>query len=426
MERLVRMAESEIARGRPPEALAILRPALRYPQTYEAGELLGVLRVYREIARALDPVLTASLGPVLDNPDHVERLYTAGSALYEREAYDAAGLLLGRANRLMPGRSSLVSELCAALGAELRHPEALTVLAQSGLVPRDAFCLYLTAYHRLMTGDRSGAARTRAEIPEPGDDVLAGALIRLDGMLARAEALAGATSLDRVDLTGWHAALDGTVLLHEARGPFGMNGRTGELRDTLGVVRAGIEGVARLVEATGRAVAHVCPADDRASQILGVALAERLDRPVLRYGEHVRDALIVVYDASRVTDRGLLSSLHRHRGHWWWVHAASWSRPGGISPDIATVLHQRVIPPWDDDARPHELIAQDVLTAPPASGQRDASLPAAIAAAASELDADVTLGIHRVSGARRAPVRGSPVPSERLPADASAGLRTWV
>jgi len=423
MERVVHQAEAALSRGAPEEALVHLRPALRYPQSYAADELVAVLRPLREVARALEPSLVAPLTSVLDGPDHVERLYDAARAMYEHDVVDVAALLLGRADRLMPGRSSIVSELCATLGADLRHPEALTVLAQSGLVPGDAFCLYLTAYHRLMTGDRAGAARTRAEVPRPGDEVLAQALVRLDGMLARAEALATATSLDRVDLTGWHALLDGTLLLHELRDGFAMNGRAGALSDTLGIVRAGIEAVQGLVAASDVPVAHVCPAADRDSQILGLALAERLDVPVLRFGDHVRDAIVVVYDVDRLADRGLLSSLARHGAGWWWVHAGSWSRPGAISPDLVTVLHQRVSPPWEHDMRPHELVVRDVLASPPTPGRREPGLGAALARATAALEPADRLGIARTTGRRHVPVRGSPVPSERLPPE---GIRTWV
>ncbi len=425
MEHLVRLAEAELSRGHPLEALARLRPALRYPQDYDSNGFVEVVRVFREIVRREAPSLEGPIAAVLASPDHVERLYDAARALHEHEIHDVAALFLGRANRLMPGRVTLVSELCATLGADLRHPEALTVLAQSGLVPRDPFCLYLTAHHRLMSGDRDGAARTRAEVRDEGDAMLTEALRRLDGLLARAAAVAAATSLDRVDLTGWHAALDGSLLLHEVRGGIGMNGRAGDLADSLGLVRAGVEAMARLVISTGRPVAHVCPATDRSSQILGLALAERLDRPVLRYREQLRDSIIVVYDLREV-DPGMRSALHRHDGNVLWVHAASWSRPGPISPDVATVLCQRVTPPWALDQRPQELVVRDVASAVPASGRRDGGLPTALVEATRDLtDADA-LGFVRAAGRRRTPLRGSPVPSERVAPDARAGLRTWV
>ena len=199
-----------------------------------------------------------------------------------------AAVLLLRANRLCPRTPLLVTELASALERMLSYGEAAHVVDASGLVARDPFCAYLSGFFWLMCGDRT---KSRSALLSP---LLAGSVDarivdvrdRLAAMLARADALAGAGILDDDALTAWQMALNGTLLLHESPHGFPepMHGRYAYVSDNPRLLRWGIERLHDVLDGVdGIDVPRIVHAPDRASRILGTAVARRFGRPLVAW-----------------------------------------------------------------------------------------------------------------------------------------------
>ncbi|HEY1100459.1 MAG TPA: hypothetical protein VGF99_16080, partial [Myxococcota bacterium] len=386
--------------------------------------------------------LTPLLAAVAATPDDVDALYAAGYQAYEEGLYDVAAALLLRANQRSPGNVGIVCEAAGALEQLLRYREAADVLAASGLVATDPFCAYLHGFSCLMCGERDAARDALKALATVDDPQLVDLRHRLEAMLARADLLAAAGQLSSTSLTAWHLALNGTLLLHES--PHGhsepMHGRYAFVQDSAALMHHGIE---RLAFALDEQIPpHIVHAPDRASRILGLAIAQRFNRPLMPWSTSLgspQDCLVVVWSLEHVDDPGFLRALSRHApGQVLFAHASSWTAPNAWAPDVTTLLYQSITNPWTGGAlqltstkhdtsaalpAPIDIRADDVLaseiTAVGAMGAVDDSVSGigdviAIRDVVKPLRGFTAAGLFRDGGGRSMQRIGSVVPSARF------------
>jgi hypothetical protein len=162
------------------------------------------LTVFARIATALAGDGPATLvRRAADAPDDVQALYDLGCWLIEQNCNDIAATILARANLLAPNMELLVVELARALEHDLRFDEACRILrAVPELVEESFQCGYALAYSALMTGDLTEPRQILRDL-DPGDDPdLIAMTDEIAGMLNRADAARGVTTLNETDLRG--------------------------------------------------------------------------------------------------------------------------------------------------------------------------------------------------------------------------------
>lgn len=441
------MSESETMRAAARECLKsgdhqgaflALRPLLEYPgELDEDGEAQATLEVFAGVAVALGgPELGELVGRAAKSPRDAGALYDVAFMLYEQKQFGIGATLLTRASRLEPSSVKIIHELVSCLEALGANSHAALVLTASGLAKHDPMSAYLLAFNLLMAGDLEAAGRVApAAGPEahPNFVFMVGAL---DAMLARARALEVSVPLDGCALTAWHAALNGSVLLHES--PHGydepMHGRYAYVADAAGLMREGIYKVGAVLEHVGRRPGRVVAAPDRASQILALATARALDLELLPFSEDgLEDCLVVAWNLDAIGDATVLRALRAHRpGQVLWAHASSWTDPFPYSPDITTLLYQSVTHPWlggamradpdtqqvtaaEPDTRPDDELAAEILAAEltDPSAAAPELLPALLDATFGLAPARA-LGLRRDEGLRLHQRMGSAVQSNRF------------
>jgi hypothetical protein len=394
-------------------------------------EALGVLEGIA--AELMGERLAGLLAWVKDRLDDSEALYDAAYALYEQKLHDLAATLLMRANQATPGSATIVTELSANLEALLLHAHAAAVLRSSGLVESDATCGYLYAYNALLSGDVEEARPIAAALRGLGDGSLAYMGAALQGMVARADAVRGATPLDERDLAGWHLVINGGVLLHLS--PYGyedaMRGRYAYVTDSYERVREGLDRLALVLSTAQIPVPRIFSLPDRSSRIVARAAAELFDVPFQDFPEAGDDrrGLVIAYDLDRAASTGALERLREHRlGQVLFAHAACWTDPFPYTPDVTTFLYQGNVAPWEGggllvdpemQGEPDES-TEDVLAARivSASAEHESVTSheqlAALVKAARGLTGDAAAGLFRTGGQRVRQRVGSPVWSNRF------------
>jgi hypothetical protein len=427
-------ARALLAEGDAREAFTALRPVLGYPAMPEDAALGPALKVLSAIAAEIaGDHLSSLLGWAAGRLDDSDALYDAAYALYEQKLHDLAATLLMRADRAQPGSTTIVTELSANLEALLLHAHAAAVLRASGLCETDATCAYLYGYNALLSGDVEAARPVAQELRGLADGSLAYMGAALSGMVARADALRGATPLDARDLAGWHLVINGAVLLHLS--PYGfeeaMRGRYAYVTDTYARIREGLDRLALTLSTAQIPVTRVLSLPDRPSRIVARAAAELFDVPFQDFpegGDQGR-ALVVAYDLDCAASAGVLERLREHRpGQVLFAHASCWTDPFPYAPDVTTYLYQANVAPWDGgglmagpdaQAEPDES-TEDVLSARiiAASGEHESRSTdeqlAALVAGARRLTGDGAAGLFRASGQRLRQRLGSPVWSNRF------------
>lgn len=378
-----------------------------------------------------------------DRPNDSEALYDAGYALYEQRLYDIAATLLARAHRLAPGSPTLVTELAANLEALLLHGPAAAALRASGLVDTDATCGYLYGYNALLSGDVEAARPVAAALRALEDPSLSYMGAALGGMVARADALRGASPLDSDDLAGWHLVINGAVLLHlSPRGyaaepsaaPAPMRGRYGYVADSYALLREGIDRLAVALGAARIAVPRVFALPDRGSRIVALAAAEILGAPCEDFaaGGDDRPGLVVAYDLDR--SGAALERLREHRpGQVLFAHASCWTDPFPYAPDVTTYLCQSNVAPWDagrsavdpetgavhqlaeDEAPVAELAAKIVAATGDHRSMSTTEQIVTLVTAVHGVAGEAAAGLYRTDGPRLRQRVGSPVVSHRFP-----------
>lgn len=431
-------ARQHLAEGDATGALRALRPAIDYPaDAEEKARLVSALELLTEILRALgSEPLADRIAAVVAAPDDARALYDAAYSLYEQQAYAVAATLLSRANRLVPGAPEIVTELSANLEAMMAYGPAMLTVEASGLVGSDPMCTYLHGFMAMMTGQVEVARGRADDLARFEGAQTRGLRDALVGMVARADAVHRAVPLHDRQLTGWHAVIQGTVLLHES--PFGfdegMNGRYAFISDSPGLMREGLMRMQAVLAAAGRTLSRVVAAPDRASRVLSRAAAALLGLPLEPWSPgRGASGLVVVWDLDAVGDGAFLGALRQHTSdQLLFAHASSWVNPFPFAPDVTTFLYQHVTHPWtggalcvdpetqqavraEPDLRSEEALAQEILdagVADPSHGPLAEVLDVtrALAVPAPEHRG----GIYRTSGHRLRQRAGSPVPSSRF------------
>lgn len=420
-------------------AFSILRWLLEYPASPDPSSLSSSLDALARVTRALQAEdLAQALERAKGHTDDPTALYDAAFALYEHRLHGIAATLLARANRLAPSEPKIVCELSANLEALMLNHRAAEHIRTSGLADHVPMCRYLLAFNALMSGDLQVPRTLVPSLRESDDPDIVFLGEQIDNMLARADAVASATSLSDEDLSGWHVVLGGTLLLHVAADGYddGMRGRYAALFDDVALIKRGIERMKFVADEAGLVFDRIFALPDRDSSIVATAAGEILGLPVEDWPATGTSTpgLIVGYELERIEDRTALEPLRQHHpGQVLYVHGSSWTEPFPLAPDVANVLHQHLVAPWDegrpsvdpesgevtalpaDDASEDELVqrivdAQSSLVLPL---NTDESL-AALIRGLSALQGPAAAGIFRVEGPRARGRVGSPVKSNRF------------
>lgn len=369
-------------------------------------------------------------------PDDADALFGAAYDLYEEGQFEAAGALLYRADAVVPGQVSIVSELAGCLEKQLRYGEAALVLDVAGVVEHSPICAYLSGFCWLMSGEIERARARLSLIEGEQPDQILFVRDALAGMVARADALrAAGIPLGEHTLTAWQAAIDGTLLLHES--PHGhdepMRGRYAFVQDSAALEREGLARLRTVLEALGRLPPRIVAAPERGARILAHAASRvfGVPREEFRPGD-TAPGLFVAWTLETVEDATFLQALHDHHpGQRLFVHASGWVEPFPYAPDVTTILHQHVTSPWTggaltvdpetratsraapdarDDARIGEEIAAD--TSPHESVTTEDHV-VAVARALAGMDEGAP-GFARAQGKRLHQRAGGPVRSNRF------------
>jgi hypothetical protein len=435
---VIAQAKQILAQGDAGEAFRALRPVLAYPAEPEGSVLRDALGVMSAIAEEITgDRLARALAWARDHDDDAEALYDAAFALYEQKLHDLAATLLARADRLSPGSPTIVTELSANLEALMLHARAAEVLRASGLVEADAMCGYLYGYNALLSGDVEAARPIAASLRGVDDRSLAYMGAALAGMVARADAVRGASTLDDHDLAGWHLVINGAFLTHLS--PHGhdepMRGRYAYVSDDYSLIREGLDRLRLVLSAAGIAVPRVLALPDRSSRIVAAAAARLLGVPLDGFAEggDERPGLVVAYDLDKVGSSDALQQIRDHRpGQVLFAHASCWTDPFPFAPDVTTYLYQHSVAPWDAgrmnvdpetrqvvqsvaDESPVEALADRILAVQ--GDHESVSTPdqlTALVRAARGVAGEEAAGLFRAGGQRLRQRAGSPVRSNRF------------
>jgi hypothetical protein len=352
------------------------------------ADALGVLaRItvamgHREVAE-----LCARASTDVDDPD---ALFALGYELIEVGLPAIAATVLRRCLDVVPGSEQVVIELVAALERVLRYGDAADVLRAHGKLVDDSFaCRYHLAFDAVMSGALDEARLIAARL---GDDAATSdderfMAARIGALLARADRVAAVTPLDATDLRGWHYVVTGGVLLHRSPHGFdaGMRGRYAWLQDSRALLMTGALRLRELLAGWSVAppVVYALPGPDHervaevVARVLGVP---RAPWPALGVPA---PGIVAAYDLADVPWRDLERLVERRDGQLLFAHASRWVEDGPVAPDVTTLLHQSVIPPWgarlvvdaagatrraEADERDADMLAAEIVTTPPIEG----------------------------------------------------------
>ena len=426
-----RAAVDALDAGDPREAFERLRKSLWYPwgRRLSPDELADGLAVLGRIVEAMEhPELAAAAARAAADIHDPDALYDLGYQLIDAGLPPIAAVVLARCLEVVPGSEQIVTELVSALERTLAYRDAKALLeAHPALVESSFMCRYLLAYNAAMAGDLA-ATRAHAPLLVPTDDGQQYLADRIASILARADRLAGVARLDGADLRGWHQVLTGGVLTHLS--PYGfdepMHGRYAWLQDSPGRVRTGVDRLVLVLRAWGIEVPCVYAPPRRDDEIVAHIAAAALGVPVVPWPAIGVPApgLVVVYDLGTLEGRDVDRLAERRPDQILYAHATPWTEDGPIAPEVTTLLHQSITPPWGE-----RLVVEPDTGAARRAGAdlRDAEAIAAEVAAAAPLEAeevacddlDGLLALVRSAGppepARRERMwAGSPVPSNRF------------
>ncbi len=370
-------------------ALTRLRARLRWPEGKQVPELASWLALLAELAERRG---AAELGQVarqaVRDPDSPDHLYELGYALIDAGAPAIAASVLWHCLALVGDSEEVVCELVSALESALAYGDAYAVLEQhSALRGRSFLCEYLYAFNAAMAGKLDV---TRAALGELRPDSEETERMRetISDIIARADRVAGITTLDARDLRGWQYVLTGTLLAHQS--PYGfdepMHGRYAWLRDSFARVSTGIARLAAVVRATRVECVYAPPGRDH--EILARAVSQRLELPLAPWPAVGVPApgLIVVYDLAELPHSEIPRLAHRKPDQILYAHASPWTHDFPIAPDVTTVLYETLVPPWGETliATPTDAVALEPADA------RDMDALAAEIVASPGLDAEET------------------------------------
>jgi len=428
-------ALAQLAAGESHQAFASFRWALEYPGTAAAESFPEALEVLAQIGEAIaGPELAGKVRAAAQMPLEPDRLYDLGYELIEHGLSGIAATVLARAHRLAPDNQEVLSELVCALEDRHLHDEACRLLrGRRAAVESDLILRYLLAFNAMMCADPAEARAALPRLQQSRDPTVRQLAKRLAGLLARYDAVAAVTALDRRDLRGWHCVTSGGLLLHLSPYGFdeGMNGRYAFTQDSVERCREGLERLALVGQALGLGWRSVFILPERASAILGHAAAEVFGVQAIPWpaGGASGPGLIVAYDLAKLDDATLESLASHGPGQLLFAHASPWTKGPAFAADVTTFLYQYNQSPWEErsivdaatgtmrrepplEGAPAELARQIIgATAEPAT-DRDALV--ALANAVRQLGGEHAAGALRTAGLRRDQGTSSPVPSSQF------------
>ncbi len=416
---------AKLAAGDAIAAFQTLRPAIEFPGTAvrDPAELGRALEGFASIATVIvGAEFAAMVRTTASRLDEPQALYDLAYQLYEQRLFGVAATLLARANELSPRTPAILSELSAALEGMRHYGHAAMLLDASGIVDGNAHLAYLAGFNWLMSGGVEEARARLDGMGEVSDDTLRHMRQSLEGMVVRAETLGRAgVDLGEHALTAWHAAINGTLLLHES--PHGydqpMRGRYAYVSDSPGLMREGIERLKAMIGPRLASYGRIVSAPDRASRILALAASQMLGLPLEGDVSRV-PSIVVVWEMDSVEDAAFFQALKEHRAdQLLFVHAASWLEPFPFAPDVTTLLYQAITHPFLGGALRHDPTLGRVVPAEP--DPRDEGTLASEIVAATNADASQT-PVERALDVRRA-LSGLP-DTCALGIDRKAGFRT--
>jgi cytochrome c-type biogenesis protein CcmH/NrfG len=358
-----------IARGDDDDAFRHLRRAIGWPhgRALSASELAPYATLLAALAERRDATELAQLAAaVAADPEGPDRLYDLGYALIDAGAPTIAASLLARALELVPDSEEIVCELTSALESSLLYADACALLARHAeLRARSFLCRYLYAFNAAMSGQ---LAITRDVLPALApDSPESGTMQAAIAAIVERAARLGADPGPR-DLRGWHYVLSGGVLLHVS--PYGfetpMHGRYAWLHDSMARVATGLERLCALIGELPAPPPCVYAPPGRDHEIVAHALAAKLHVAVAPWPAIGVPApgLVAIYDLATLAPAEAVRLVPRKPDQLVFAHAARWTADGPVAPDVTTLLHQQLVPPWNDDVRPAEVIAAELAAAP--------------------------------------------------------------
>ena len=432
-ERIIERLEKR----KPQEAYSILLTVLDYPMKIDDEVVFkDALTLFEKIARKISGQELGDLvRDTIENVNDIQVLFDLSYELFEEHQHGLAATLLSRANRLEPQDALIVPELVSNLEELMMNGEARKILLEAkDLLDESELCRYLLAYNSLMTGDLEEPFEILQTLQDVKDENMVPIVESFGGILNRARYLKEARTLDNKDLRGWHAVLNGSLLLHCS--PFGddsMNGRYAYMSDSYSLCREGIERVGKVIQEAGINIPCIYSLENRSSKILALATSELLGIPLKQWNGDSEPGLIVVYDIEEIESDDTIIQIADHRlGQILWVHASCWTYPFPFSPDITTFLYQMKTRPWegsmiydkeaknvrqaDPDESPVEEIANNIKNAvKDESYLEDLKDILTIVNELKELkDEPSMLGIFKSQERRNRQRIGSPVPSTRF------------
>lgn len=349
-------AQHLLMEGEAREAFRTFRLVLRYPgMVSDEAELVEALELFAGIAREMGGDALAEVArAAAEAPDDVGELYRLGYELIEYGLPGLAATVLARAHLLAPDDEAVLTELSVALEEEMLFAEACRMLRGSpALLEQSFLCRYLLAFNAVMSGDLATARELAPDLAQThGDDETQRFMAaRIEEMLGRADAIAGASALDGRDLRGWHFVVNGGLLLHLS--PFGfdegMNGRYAYVHDSEARCLEGIRRLRAVLEQQGVTVSRVFALPDAKSAVLAEALAREVGCAVVPWPEEGTDepGVIVAYDLGGL-DGPVLATVREHRpGQVLWAHAQNWTDNYPVAADVVTFLYQDNVSPWE-------------------------------------------------------------------------------
>jgi hypothetical protein len=421
--------EQLIADGDDHTAYGRLRTSLGWPsgKAVQTAELPRWLGLVAELAtrRGAEPLADLAAAAVRD-PDSPDRLYDLGYALIDAGAPGIAASILWRCLGLVGESEEVVCELVSALESALAYHDALAVLDEHPtLRTRSFLCRYLYAFNAAMSGqlELTRAALPSLEPDSPEAEVMAG---NIAAMIARADRVSGATSLDQRDLRGWHYVLSGGLLVHQS--PYGfdepMHGRYAWLADSLPRIATGLDRLGELVRDLALPCIYAPPG--RGHEIVGLAASIKLGLPLAPWPAVGVPApgLVVLHDLADLAAADIARLVQRRPDQIVFAHASPWTEDSPIAPDVTTLLYQTLVAPWgqitelDPDTREVRSSSPDLRTAEAIA----AEIAASPGLDAAELEADdpqrwaslVGVAWPPAPGPRSRLWAGGPVPSSRF------------
>ena len=361
-------AAEQLEAGDASDAYDTITAVLEYPADVPAHDLPTALDV---LARSAEDLFGDEWGSVVGRAAgeaaDAEALGAAGAFMVEQGFAALAVTVLGHALRLDPGDAALLAELVTAHEQLGDHKGAVRVIEDADERAREGFLpQYLLAFNALMSFDPQ---RARALAPQlrvtAADDAQRFMAARIEGMLSRLDALAGAGFTDppRHDLQVWHLVRTGGLLLDAEPTGTDHDGRETRVEDTAARCRSAIERVAGLLDALGLTPPSILSVPNHSSRVLAHAAAQVLDLPAHLWPQRPEaPGLVVVYDIERLNAAvGEALAVHE-QDQVLWSHAVRWTIDHRATPDIATFLHQEVVRPWHDELDGEDLDA-DALAA---------------------------------------------------------------